>query len=211
VATGRLRLRQGGVETLEMHRPQLPELESTDPGDDELLDGIAVAGQGGRLHRPGLRDGTGGSRPMGRRGAGEGSVCYLEDRGLWAGAVNLAPMDGRRVRKVVKAKTKAQVLRKMRELQGQIDQGLPVPDNTTTTAEWLRWWLSDVLPGTVKGGTVTNYRDVIDAYVIPHVGTVPLAKLGARARPGHDEAPRARRSLSSDREPGPHCPAALAR
>jgi hypothetical protein len=35
-----------------------------------------------------------------------------------------------------------------------------------------------VLPGTVKEGTLTNYTDVISAYVISHVGNVPLAKLG---------------------------------
>ena len=115
---------------------------------------------------------------MGRRGAGEGAVYKLEDRGLWAGAVELGVIDGKRQRKVVKAKTKAEVLRKMRALQGTVDSGLPVPDNSTTTGDWLRWWLSDVLPGTVKAGTLTNYTDVLEAYVIPLVGKVPLAKLG---------------------------------
>jgi integrase len=92
--------------------------------------------------------------------------------------VNLGSAGGRRQRKVVKAKTKAEVLRKMRKLQGDIDQGFPIPDNSTTTGEWLSWWLSDVLPGTVKEGTLINYTDILEAYVIPHVGKIPLAKLG---------------------------------
>jgi integrase len=47
-----------------------------------------------------------------------------------------------------------------------------------TTGQWLEWWIAEVLPGTVKDGTVTNYRDVTHSYLIPHVGRVPLARLG---------------------------------
>jgi integrase len=109
----------------------------------------------------------------GRRGSGEGSVYYITGRKLWAAAVSL-PGGGR---KVVKAKTKAEALRKMREIQGDVDRSLPVPDNAVTTGEWLSWWLAEVLPGTVKEGTLTNYTDVLNAYVIPLIGRVPLAKL----------------------------------
>jgi integrase len=115
---------------------------------------------------------------MARRGAGEGSVYYLEDRGLYAVAMELEPADGKRRRVVVKAKTKKAALDKMKEKRRLLDQGLPLPDNSTTTGGWLTWWLSDVLPGTVKDGTLTNYTDIVNAYVIPHVGNVPLARLG---------------------------------
>jgi hypothetical protein len=51
----------------------------------------------------------------GRRGSGEGSVYYITGRRLWAAAVSL-PGGGR---KVVKAKTKVEALRKMRENPGR--------------------------------------------------------------------------------------------
>jgi len=90
-----------------------------------------------------------------RRGAGEGSVYWIESRQLWAAAVDLGTVDGKRVRKIVKAKLKKDVLAKMRELQGTVDQGLPVPDRSVSTGDWLRWWLENVLPGEVKEATVT--------------------------------------------------------
>ena len=113
-----------------------------------------------------------------RRGAGEGSVYWIESRQLWAAAVDLGTVDGKRVRKIVKAKLKKDVLAKMRELQATVDQGLPVPDRSVSTGDWLRWWLENVLPGEVKEATVTNYTDVTDAYLIPYVGRVALARLG---------------------------------
>jgi integrase len=114
----------------------------------------------------------------GRRGAGEGSVYWDAPLGLWAASVDLGINNGKRVRKVVRAKTKRDVLTKMRELHATVDAGLPIPDRTLTTGDWLTWWVNEVLPGTVKSGTATNYRDVLSAYVIPHVGRVALAKLG---------------------------------
>jgi hypothetical protein len=51
--------------------------------------------------------------------------------------VSTGATDGTLTRKVVKAKTKAAVLRKMREVQGGIDDRRGVPDNFTTTGGWL--------------------------------------------------------------------------
>jgi integrase len=114
----------------------------------------------------------------GRRGAGEGSVYEIKSRGLWAASVDLGMVDGKRVRKVVKAKKKEDVLAKMRELQHQNGLGLPIPDGNLTTEQWLNYWLEEVLPGEVKESTATNYGNVLNFYVIPHIGRVPLAKLG---------------------------------
>jgi integrase len=112
-----------------------------------------------------------------RRGAGEGSVYWVENRQLWAASVDLGVVDGKRVRKVVKAKAKADVLAKMRALQTTVDRGLPVPDQTSTTEDWLRWWSTSVLPRSVKPATAENYRVILDAYVIPYIGNVKLARL----------------------------------
>jgi integrase len=113
-----------------------------------------------------------------RRGSGEGSVYQIGESGLWAASVDLGSVDGRRVRKVVKAKHKTDLLRKLRELQGDVAGGLPLPDTQSTTGDWLKWWLAEVLPGTVTESTATNYTDVVNAYLIPYVGRVQLAKLG---------------------------------
>jgi hypothetical protein len=101
------------------------------------------------------------------------------DKGLWEGRVDLGTdPDGRRVRKRVKAKTKEELARKMRALQDARDGGRPAPDGSTTTAAWLARWGTEVLPGTVADKSAESYRWVLSRYVTPHIGRVPLAKLG---------------------------------
>jgi integrase len=109
---------------------------------------------------------------------GEGSITYDAAKGLYVGRVELGvDAAGRRARGKVKAKTKVALRAKMRELHAARDTGVPVADGRTTTGAWLRTWLTDVLPRTVQPGTVTNYTNVVDAYVVPYVGDVPLVKL----------------------------------
>jgi integrase len=113
-----------------------------------------------------------------RRATGEGSIYWIESRQLWAASVTVGFDHGRQIRKTVKAKRRADVAAKLRQLQDTVDKGLPIPDRQVTTGQFLETWLADALPRTVKEGTVTNYRDVVEAYILPHVAQVPLAKLG---------------------------------
>ena len=53
-----------------------------------------------------------------------------------------------------------------------------MPDQRRTTGDWLRWWLSEIVPGTVRESTLEGYRHVADTYVVPSLGSIPLAKLG---------------------------------
>jgi integrase len=115
---------------------------------------------------------------------GEGSVRFDDARGLWIGQLELEPSpDGQRRRARVTARNKDEMLAKMREAQRRKDDGLPVGGPKQTTKAWVEHWSTDVLPRSVKPSTAENYRIVLDAYVIPHVGKVPLTKL----RPAHVE------------------------
>lgn len=59
-----------------------------------------------------------------RRGRGEDSVNHDGDR--WRGAVSLGYRpDGRRIRKKVSGATKAEVLRKLRDLRSELNAGMP--------------------------------------------------------------------------------------
>ena len=71
-----------------------------------------------------------------RRGRGEDSVYHDGDR--WRGAVSLGYRpDGRRIRKKVSGATKAEVLRKLRDLRSELNAGMPVPDDRHTVAAFL--------------------------------------------------------------------------
>lgn len=114
----------------------------------------------------------------GRRGAGEGAVYYIESRALWAATVEVSSPDGKRRRKVVKAKTKSAVLAKLRKVHTALDSGLPAPDDHLTVEQWLHWWSTNVLSGTVAPTTEASYKWLIKTYIIPEIGKVKLVKLG---------------------------------
>jgi hypothetical protein len=117
-----------------------------------------------------------------RRGSGEGAL-YRRADGLWVGAVDRGRdvATGRRRRKVVKAKTKARALRKLGEVGAHLSLGGAAVDDRRTVGQYLAWWCDDVLVGTVKPSTEVSYRWLIDKYIGPQLGNVPLSKLA----PGH--------------------------
>jgi integrase len=92
--------------------------------------------------------------------------------------VDLGWHDEKRQRKAVYGRSRREVADKLTPLLRARAQGLPLPDERRTTGQYLEWWLRDVLPGTVKVQTEHGYARVLRAYVTPHIGRVPLAKLG---------------------------------
>jgi integrase len=114
---------------------------------------------------------------MKRRGHGEGSIWKRAD-GRWAASIDLGWEDGKRKRKFLYGRTRAEVAEKLRKAQHGIDLGQAPIDGRLTTGPFLTAWARDTLPGSVKPSTVSNYQDVLTHYVIPYVGRVPLAKLG---------------------------------
>ena len=113
---------------------------------------------------------------MTRRGRGEDSVYCDGDR--WRGAVSLGyGLDGRRVRKKVSGATKAEVLRRMRELRAELDAGLPVPDDRLTVAAFLDRWVAQSLPGQVSDKTLDSYADTVRLHLLPSLGRKVLRKL----------------------------------
>lgn len=113
---------------------------------------------------------------MTRRGRGEDSVYCDGDR--WRGAVSLGyGVDGRRVRKKVSAATKAEVLRRMRELRAELDAGLPVPDDRLTVSTFLNRWIATSLPGQVSDKTLDSYADTVRLHLLPSLGRKILRKL----------------------------------
>ena len=117
-------------------------------------------------------------RPTARRGAGEGAI-YQEPGGLWAASIEIGfRPDGTRRRRKVRARTKTEVIAKLEAIKADSRNGVTVTDGQRSTSDYLRWWLADVLPGTVNNSTAADYTWIAEHYIIPHIGRIPLAKLG---------------------------------
>ena len=66
---------------------------------------------------------------------------------------------------------------KLRPLQRTVDAGsLPAPANLTV-GRYLEDWLTHFLPGTVSPRTEVIYRNAVDRYLTPTVGSVKLHQL----------------------------------
>jgi len=128
----------------------------------------------------------------GRRGKGEGSIYQRED-GVWIGAIDLGWIDGKRSRKVVSAQTRGEIVKRLRELQPIIAQGIaPAPDRLTV-GEYLNGWIANRIPISSATGTI-SFRNSNSAArtcspaptsnasrrVMSRISTAPNATEGAR-------------------------------
>src|ERR1039458_7964906 len=111
-----------------------------------------------------------------RRGKGEGSI-YQRDDGLWSGAMDLGWSSGKRARKVVNGRTRAEVAKRMQEVQPTVAQGLRLAPDRLTVEVYLADWISNRIPGTVTTRTEALYFRAVEVYINPSIGKVRLTKL----------------------------------
>jgi integrase len=114
-----------------------------------------------------------------RRGHGEGGIRQRPD-GRWEGSIDLGWINGKRRRKFVYARTRQEVVAKLRTRRNELDSGQPFVDERQTVERWLNHWLDNVLPGTVKPTTAANYGNLARTHLIPALGKHRLAKLDVR-------------------------------
>lgn len=115
---------------------------------------------------------------MASRLHGEGSI-YREGT-YWVATLESGrdPVSGRRSRRKVKARTKGELVQRMAEVRKQLQAGVGSSATSVTVGEYLQRWLSDVVAHRVDSlNTVDNYRSVVQAHLVPALGTVRLTKL----------------------------------
>ena len=80
---------------------------------------------------------------MTRKANGE-STIYKDDKGRWHGYVSLGQREhGKADRRHVSAKTRGEVVAKVRELEQKRDAGqAPVAGKPMTVGEWMDHWLT---------------------------------------------------------------------
>ena len=103
------------------------------------------------------------------RGQNEASIYKRKSDGYWVGAVTVA--SGRR--KVVYAKVRADVVRKVDEIRATLSQGIQLPKRMTIT-ELITLWL-EAKKTTVRPTTYDGYSLTIRKHVIPNIGALKIA------------------------------------
>jgi integrase len=121
------------------------------------------------------------------RNKGEGSVYKRKQDGMWCAALELPPLNGKRRKKVLVAKTKAEVLRKFSAAKAELERSGDIPTASQTLETWLTYWLDKVAAKRVRPSTLYTYRRQLEKQVIPVLGKVRLDKLtSAHIRRLHD-------------------------
>lgn len=101
------------------------------------------------------------------RGKGEGGV-YQRANGRWVASVEAGYARTGRKRRTVTAATKAEVLRKLRVLEKEVEAGMVGDD--PTVADWLDHWLADVCPRRIQPTTIRAYSSYVETWIKPTVG-----------------------------------------
>jgi integrase len=113
---------------------------------------------------------------MARRGSGEGSIFKRAD-GTWTGMVQLGvDENGKRRRRSVYGRTRAEVQRKVDELRALAATGSWADPGSLRLGAYLEAWLRDVAAPRVRAGTLAYYTRVLQP-ARDQLGGVPLRSL----------------------------------
>ena len=79
---------------------------------------------------------------------------------------------------VAYAAARAGVQAEVRQLQDRLHKGLPPLDSQRTVGDFLTYWVSELLPGTVSDSTLQGYAHIVRRDLNPYLGHVVLSRLG---------------------------------
>ena len=115
----------------------------------------------------------------GKRNSGEGSVFFDKAKSLWGCYLHLRQRNGRLVRVWRYAKTRTEVLKKLRALQLEATAGRLATGHRVIVANFLAWWLEHVAQPNFRLATWRYYRGLAHNHTIPIIGRVALRALEA--------------------------------
>lgn len=117
------------------------------------------------------------------RGKGEGAVFRVpKDKTkplkYWQGAIELPPLNGDRRRKVIRRKSKPELLKAMTEAKSELERMGDLPTANQTVEQWFQYWLKQTAKE-VRPNTFDGYKRTVENHIIPAIGKVKLDKLTA--------------------------------
>ncbi|MCL2298950.1 MAG: phage integrase SAM-like domain-containing protein, partial [Firmicutes bacterium] len=112
-----------------------------------------------------------------RAAQGAGSIRQRPD-GRWEGRYTAGrdPGTGKQVQKSVYGSTQKEVLKKLQEIQTDMERGVFLEPNRITLGQWLEVWRKEYLGG-IKPNSQYDYTAQIRNHIAPALGAVRLQKL----------------------------------
>lgn len=113
-----------------------------------------------------------------RRGRGEGSVTFLESRGVYVASIYVGQENGKPKYLKAQRKTKTEATKALNELKARQTLGKAQPKGQKTLGVWLDEWLEESKQKNAPK-TYRFYEHLVRLHIKPALGTVPLRKLDA--------------------------------
>ena len=101
-----------------------------------------------------------------QRATGEGTVYRRKD-GRWEGAAYLPTVSGQRKRLRVYGATRQEAHSKLTLRLADGKRGIPIADASWTVGSYLDYWMSEVIPQTLRPRTTELYESVVRAARCP--------------------------------------------
>lgn len=111
-----------------------------------------------------------------KRGQHEGNI-YRRADGRWEARLRVGYRDGKRARKSVFGRTRAEAVAKLRALIARLEQGTLEAPARLTVGQFLSQWLEESARPKLRPRTFETYAQVIRSHVEPGLGRLPLVKL----------------------------------
>jgi integrase len=112
-----------------------------------------------------------------KRTAGEASV-YCDPAGRWHGWITVGVRtNGTRDRRHRSGKSRAEVVRKIRDLEVKRETGGVGAVKVDTVAAWLDHWLTNIAVRRVRPRTLESYESMIRIHIAPGIGRHRLDRL----------------------------------
>lgn len=119
------------------------------------------------------------TRKTNRNAQGAGTIRQRKD-GKWEAryTVGRNPGTGKQIQKSIYGDTQKEVLKKLQQVQTDLENGVYVEPSKMTVGAWVDTWLSEYLAN-VKQSTQAGYGGNIRKHIKPNLGYIPLQKLRA--------------------------------
>jgi len=116
-----------------------------------------------------------------RSAQGAGSIRQRPD-GRWEARYTTGrdPGTGKQVQKSVYGATQKEVLKRLQQVQTDMERGVFLEPSRMTVGQWLDVWQAEYLGG-VKPNTAYDYGQIIKNHIVPALGAVKLQQLKPHA------------------------------
>ncbi len=117
-------------------------------------------------------------KSRGRRGQGEGSIYWREDRQRWVVEIDYGFVSGRRKRVPRYFKTQEEAIEEQRKARQAKSEGIANLDRRSRFGDFLTYWLEEIVkPSERAESTKSNYRDMVNNHIRPALGKHRLVEL----------------------------------